>query len=196
MSDLTKGEQTKQRILKETRYLLTTNGFYNTSLNDIIRNTGVKKGNLYYYFPSKEDLCLAVLEDARDEFFAILEKSFVGATPLDRIHNFCQALLKEQKNKNFVGGCLFGNAALEMSDCNARFSKVLNDVFSTWLDHVQSHISQAQSAGTLATNLPPRMLAKLLVASLEGGIMMARVSKDERDLEDCILSINELLGRK
>ncbi len=194
MAEITKGEQTKQKILRETRKLLVANGFHNTSISEIIQKTGVKKGNLYYHFPSKEDLGLAVLEDARDEFFTILSKSFVGPTPLKQIENFLLALLQEQENNNFVGGCLFGNAALEMSDSNPRFSVVLNEVFSSWTDQLEELLSKAQEQDILASKQPPRLLAKLIVASLEGGIMMARVSKDGKDLTDCIASIREIVG--
>ncbi|MBN4068998.1 TetR/AcrR family transcriptional regulator, partial [Desulfotalea psychrophila] len=55
-----KSKKTQDHVLKTTRAILMANGFHNTTINDIIKATGVKKGNLYYHFSSKEEICLAV----------------------------------------------------------------------------------------------------------------------------------------
>ena len=74
MTATIKGEKTREHILKSSRKLLVTQGFHNTAISEIISATGVKKGNLYYHFASKEDLGLAVLKDAKQEFFLFLNK--------------------------------------------------------------------------------------------------------------------------
>lgn len=190
-----KGEQTRNHIIKSARNILVVKGFYNTSISNIIAVSGVKKGNLYYYFSSKEELGLAVLEDAKEEFFSFLEKSFWGADPVEKVINSCEAILKEQKRQNFVGGCLFGNTALEMSDCNENFARVINTVFSMWIEQLTVLLSNARTLGLLKIKIPERLLAKTIVAIIEGGIMMSRVSKDEQDLEDCLTALKTMIGR-
>ncbi len=193
MQNTKKGEQTRDRILKCTRQILITRGFYNTSIQDIIRATGVKKGNLYYHFASKEELGIAVLQDAKDEFFQLLEAAFSGSTPLERVNNFLEAILNEQRKRNFVGGCLFGNTALEMSDTNSEFARIINKIFIRWSNILEEHLREAVERGELITDFAPHQLAKLIIAAIEGGIMMSRVSKDEKDLVDCMESLKRLL---
>ncbi len=193
MQNTKKGEQTRDRILKCTRQILITRGFYNTSIQDIIRATGVKKGNLYYHFASKEELGIAVLQDAKDEFFQLLEAAFSGSTPLERVNNFLEAILNEQRKRNFVGGCLFGNTALEMSDTNSEFARIINKIFIRWSNILEGHLREAVERGELITDFAPHQLAKLIIAAIEGGIMMSRVSKDEKDLVDCMESLKRLL---
>lgn len=193
MSELRKGEQTRQAILKRTRKLLMARGFHNTSVNQIIAACGVQKGNLYYHFASKEELGLAVLEDAAAEFFQLLEDSLAGADSLDSVGNSLEMILQAQRKANFVGGCLFGNTALEMSDSNPQFNKVIRGVFDRWVDLLADVLAQAQKQSGPLAHEPPQ-LAKLIVAVIEGGIMMARVSKDGRDLQDCILVLRRLLN--
>lgn len=193
MQAVRKGEQTKRGILKKSRALLMTKGFHNTSIAEITAACGVQKGNLYYHFPSKEELGLAVLEDAAQEFFQLLEDSLTGATPLDKVCNSLEVILQAQRKANFVGGCLFGNTALEMSDSNPRFKKVIHGVFDRWVDMLTGVLTQtSKPSGPLAQD--QRQLARLIVAVVEGGIMMARVSKNGRELQDCILSLRRLLG--
>ncbi len=194
MAEMKKGEKTRDHILKTTRAILVANGFHNTSISDIIKATGVKKGNLYYHFASKEDLGLAVLQDAKEEFFKFLSQSLQGDSPCAKVINSCQAIFAEQGKNNFVGGCLFGNAALEMSDCNPHFSEVLQEVFSSWVAELDRHLAADGVDCSLRGNVSPRVLAKTIVATIEGGIMMSRVSKDQADLDDCLAVIAAMVG--
>jgi len=193
MTTTSKGEKTRDHILKTTRKILVAQGFHNTSISAVIAATGVKKGNLYYHFASKEDLGLAVLEDAKDEFFSFLAKALVGHDAIAKIINSCKAIFAEQEKNNFVGGCLFGNTALEMTDSNEKFSGVIQEVFDQWTKNLETLLIDAQESGTLSAKTPPQLLAKTVVAMVEGAIMMSRVSKREKDLRDFLKAIENIL---
>lgn len=194
MTETKKGEQTRDKILKNTRKLLISQGFHNTSISNIIEETGVKKGNLYYHFSSKEELGIAVLLDAEDEFFQFLSQAFTGTSPLECINNFLDTILNEQRQKIFVGGCFFGNTALEMSDINPKFAKIIHYFFIRWAQILEGYLQEAIKSGELKTPFTPQQLAGLIIAAIEGGIMMARASKDEKDLVDCVESLKILAG--
>jgi TetR/AcrR family transcriptional repressor of nem operon len=193
MTATLKGTKTREHILKSSRKLLVTQGFHNTAISEIISATGVKKGNLYYHFASKEDLGLAVLEDAKQEFFLFLNKSLSGADPVIKIINACQAIFNEQKKNNFVGGCLFGNTALEMTDSNPQFASIIQEVFDRWTEIFETLMLKAQESGNLNSKIPPKLLAKTVVATVEGAIMMSRVSKRKQDLRDFLTAIKAIL---
>lgn len=193
---LTKGQETQKHILTESRKLFTVQGFQNTSISQVIAATQVKKGNLYYYFPSKEELGLAVLVDARDEFFHILDNSLIGETPILKIMHSCNSIMALMQQTNFVGGCLFGNTALEMADSNSRFGKIIQEIFSHWTKRIEHELQRATDLGLLNPPVPPDSLATAIVAILEGGIMLSRVYKNKNKLEDCILVIRSLIEFK
>ena len=104
MNVSTKGEITKARVLQTASRLINEKGFCNTSINDIIQATGVKKGNLYFHFPSKEELSLAILEEANKEFAAFLSRTLQGERPLDRLSKFLDAVFEKHRRARFVGG--------------------------------------------------------------------------------------------
>lgn len=191
---MAKGAETRDRILKKTRRLIVEKGFNNTSISEIIAATGVKKGNLYYYFPSKNALGLAVLMDAEQEFFALLSASFTGPTALARVWNSCAAILKAQQKSNFVGGCIFGNTALEMSDCNDEYAGVIQKIFSKWSSLLTEHLQEAVKNGELGRTAAPESLAQIIVAVIEGGIMMSRVSQGKNDLAECLKTLRAVLA--
>ena len=189
----TKGQETRSHILKESRRLFTLQGFQNTSISQIIAATGVKKGNLYYHFPSKEELGLAVLIDARDEFFTILENSLTGELAVERILHSCNSILGLMQQTNFVGGCLFGNTALEMTDSSSRFGKIIQEVFTHWINLIEQELHLAAGSENLNNALSPDTLATAIVAILEGGIMLSRVFQDKNSMEACISAIQRLI---
>ena len=104
MENVTKGERTKARVLETATQLINEKGFSNTSINDIIQATGVKKGNLYFHFPGKEELGLAVFEGAGREFAAFLSNALQGERPLDRLSSFLDAVFEKHRQAQFVGG--------------------------------------------------------------------------------------------
>ncbi len=194
MKNRTKGEVTRYRVIKAARRVVNKKGFSSTSINDIIQVTGVKKGNLYFHFNSKEKLELAILEDAADEFFKFLSDSFQGETPLKKLSYFFDAVFEKHKKTNFTGGCIFGNTALEISDNNSILSSLLKKVFQRWIDVMTRLLIEARQCGELKAEISPALLAKHIVASIEGGIMMVRLTKDEKDLRDCLDSLRFLLA--
>ena len=189
-----KGEKTRAKVIETARWLVNKKGFSNTSINDIIQATGVKRGNLYFHFSSKENLGQAILEAAAEEFFEFLSQALQGERPLDKLASFFDAVLEKHRKTNFVGGCIFGNTALEMSDSNPRFTSIIRGVFRRWIDEIAGVLMEARQCGDLKVKIAPELLARQIIASIEGGIMMARLTKDERDLKDCLDSLRALLG--
>lgn len=189
-----KGDETRRRILATARELLHVKGYANTSINDVIDATGVKKGNLYYYFSSKDELIRGLLEESRREYMAYLNNCVRGATPVERINDILDAIYQFHRSRDFLGGCIFGNLALETADTNAMMGTILRQVFDEWIALLSRHLADARDAGQIRSDLDPGRTARHIVALLEGAVMMAKLTKDERQMADCIESFRQLLG--
>ncbi len=96
---------TKQRILDEATKLVHEKGFRATSLHDLLAAAGIKKGTLYYHFPGKDDLGLAVLERAKAKFLATLDEVLTAPTPAEGLQQFFEFALSKHRSRRFVGGC-------------------------------------------------------------------------------------------
>ncbi len=164
-------------------------GYHATSLDDVLKASGVGKGNFYYYFPSKEALGYAILDRIVQGFVErILEPSFSdsSARPLDRIHGFFDRVLETQRQRNCVGGCPMGNLASELSDVHEGFRRRLDEIFTLWRDRLTGVLTEARSDGSLSREGDPARLAHFLVAALEGAILMTKVTKEIRIMETCV----------
>jgi TetR/AcrR family transcriptional repressor of nem operon len=191
-----KGERTKERITRAAAELFRRQGFAATSVSDLLEAAGVKKGSLYFHFPGKDDLALEVLRQTEIKFMAFLDASLAGPTPAARLDNFFRQALAIHRGSGFVGGCLFGNAALETSDCNPRYACRVANVFEQWTRKIRVVIADAQTAGEIRADLQAEVLAQFVVSSIEGGIMLSRLRKEEEPLRRCLDSLRTLLELK
>jgi len=81
-----------------------------------------------------------------------------------------------------------------LSDANYRITQLIREVFREWTDLLAGVLREAREAGELKVQVAPEVLAKHIVATIEGGIMMARLSKDGDHLRDCLNSMRVFLG--
>lgn len=191
-----KGQKTKARILTEASQVFNSKGIKATSISDLLTATGTTRGNLYFHFSGKEELAMAVLTKERDDFMDFLDQVLSIGTPGEALHNFFeQAYAKHQKN-NFIGGCLFGNTALEASDTSPLFASFVSNVFSEWTTKIEQTIAQAQEHQEIRADISAAELATLIVATIEGGIMQARLIKSELPLRSCLQTLQTLLDLK
>ncbi|MDD5762020.1 MAG: TetR/AcrR family transcriptional regulator [bacterium] len=189
-----KGIRTRERVLAGATEIFHRQGFSGTSIHDLIRETGVKKGNLYHYFSSKEAMGLEVLTRARDDFFIFLDKSLQGGRPSARLANHFKAIVRYHEGRNLVGGCIFGNTALEMSDRNETYRDIIHSVFEEWRRRIREVLESAVRSGEVRKDLDPEAMARHVVATVEGGILVARASGNPADLKDCLAVLAGLLG--
>lgn len=100
-----KGEKTRENIIKTARHLFRHQGYKNTTIEDISAASGVQRGNLYFYFQSKEELAQAVIEDARQKEFPFIQK-IMGeeADPLIKIERMMEGMAKYILKEQCQGG--------------------------------------------------------------------------------------------
>jgi TetR/AcrR family transcriptional regulator, transcriptional repressor for nem operon len=196
MSDKTvisKGMRTRARILREAMELFNIRGYHATSISDIIEASGVQRGNLYFHFKNKEELALALIEEAHREYMSYLNARAKGRTGMAKLDSLLDAIYEYHSGKNFIGGCIFGNIALEMGDQNTEFQKAIRAVFDEWARLITSLLEEALSQGELSTHMEPYPLSRHIVACLEGGIMLSRLTKDKKDILNSLDAIRFLL---
>jgi len=189
-----KGELTKQRILKSARERFYLHGYTNTSIDDIIRASKVKKGNLYFHFESKEALGYAVIDGLLGEEIRMVDEIFAGpGSPMGRIYRLFETFKRHMADRGCRGGCPVGNFALEMSDIHNGFRKKINSIFDAWLDRLVKLLEEAKKEGEIPPSMDAKALACFLVAIWEGGVMMMKTRKDPRVMADCIKSLKGIV---
>jgi TetR/AcrR family transcriptional repressor of nem operon len=187
---------TKQHIIEVASRLMHLQGYGGTSVDDILRESGVGKGNFYYYFKSKEALGYAIIERNLQRFSdEVLTKAFASDKDgVTQINDFLDMILELHRKRNCAGGCLIGNMAMEMSDVHQGFRKKIQHVFETWRKEVADAVRRSTSSGRLTDDVDSTRMAQFIIAGVEGGILLARVKKDIGVLENCFAELKTHIG--
>ena len=100
-----KGEITKDKIIKTARHLFKNQGYRNTTIDDICNSSGVKRGNLYFYFKGKENLAYAVIADAIEREFPLLNRMMEDqSAPLAKVEAMIDGMGQYVIRKDCQGG--------------------------------------------------------------------------------------------
>ena len=191
------GRSTREAILEAAGRLIHVHGYKATSLDDVLRESGVGKGNFYYHFRSKEELGHAILDQLVASFLErTLEPCFSdpAVPPLAQIRCFLDRVLEAQRARNCVGGCPLGNLVAELSDVHEGFRARLASVFAAWRERLTRALREARRRGDVGPDCRPEAVAQFLVASLEGAILMTKLSKDIADMEQCVTELGRYLS--
>ena len=177
-----KGQKTRERIVAQAASLFNQHGFEGSSMSELMEATGLEKGGIYRHFSSKEELAA--------EAFDYGWKATLNTRmrDLDRVPNSIDKL--KQFVANFVdrprppvpGGCPLLNTAIDADDGNPvlrdRALKGLHD----WRDRLRSIISTGISRREIRRGVDSKKLATLIISSLEGALMIARLERDREAL--------------
>ncbi len=186
-----KGDTTREKILQASLEIFQHRGIGASSIALIAEETGIQKGSIYYFFPSKDDLAFETLARAKEKFIAFLEKSLDTKAPRESLHNYFRAIVKYHRERGLRGGCIFGNSALEMSEKNERIRQLLCDTFVEWKNMVKEVIEAGIQAGEFRGDMDPEDMAWQVVSTIEGGIMISRTCRDIRHLQTALEKLEE-----
>lgn len=171
------GTDTRKRIVMAAMELFWEKGFNSTSMADILQRAKVNGGSLYYFFPGKQDLLLAVLDTYLEGIDAmLLEPAWRGvANPVERVFALLAAYRRMIVETDCVYGCPIGSLALELHEPDPPVRERLAANFAAWTAAVERCLVEA---GPWPRGVAPRRLAELVLTTMEGGVMLARTYRD------------------
>ena len=171
-------KDTRQRIVEAAMELFWLKGFGSTSIADILSRSQVNSGSLYYFFPGKQDVLVAVLEAYRDGIAAmLLEPAWQDVEdPIERIFALLASYRRALVETDCTYGCPIGSLALELHEPDPPVRELMAANFSAWVAAVEEQLRSA--AGRFSGGTEFRALAELALNVMEGGVMQARTFRD------------------
>jgi AcrR family transcriptional regulator len=175
---MNRAEKTRQFIIEKTAPVFNTKGVAATAVTDIMEATKMAKGSLYVHFQNKEELSHCAvdwnLRQLTDKFKTEAEK-YTGAK-----NKFFGLLdyLSDPLNPPVQGGCPMMNFGMEADDT----SPVIRDKVYETICNVQQGmmdiLEKGIEDGEFKSNWNYKEFAMKAYAMIEGGILVARVSRD------------------
>ena len=191
-----KGMVTKERIKDASLGLFHERGYKNTSINDILGTSGVKKGAFYFHYQSKESLIIEVLDKALRRYEERVEVPAKHETIVDQISDIINRIADYHMNAGTAKGCIFGNMALEIGHNDTEVSVFVERVFKRWETRFEKLLIQAVDKGELKLKETPKVLAQMILALIEGGLVLSKISDNAETFRACTRFVISLIEER
>jgi TetR/AcrR family transcriptional repressor of nem operon len=179
---VTKGERSRQKIVETAAVLFNQKGFTGCSMGDIVAASGMEKGTLYGHFSTKEELALLAFD------YAWKDTSDKRLRDVDTVSNALDKLKLHVDNyvntPSFPGGCPLLNFAVDADDGNLALRTSVRKALKGWEDFLAKIVKDGQSAGEINPEIEPHSVANLVISTLEGATVLARINKRSSALDD------------
>lgn len=166
-------ENTKKRILEHAGRMIHKKGFNNTGIQEVLESAGVPKGSFYFYFKSKEDLGLAIIDHFAESVAQLGESLLVNApgSPLERLRGYFSTMREFFEHEDWRSGCPIGNLTQEMGTLNEGFRAKLQSVFKRMQSDIRNCIEQAKLQHEIGGEVDLDETAEFILDSWEGAIL-------------------------
>ncbi len=177
-------------IIDTTTDLLERQGYFATGLNQIVAESGAPKGSLYYYFPGgKDEITEEAIRKAGADVAERIELVMSRAdSAAEGVAAMVDGISRAMEAADFGAGGPITTVAIETAGQNERLSTACEQVYESWREAFETHIRASGVGGARAERL-----STLVLASMEGAIILARTYKSVDPLRRAGAELRELL---
>jgi TetR/AcrR family transcriptional repressor of nem operon len=185
---LSKGQQTRERIIAEAAAIFNQRGYEGCSIQAIMEATGLEKGGIYRHFESKEELAAEAFDYAWT--VAITKRRY----NLDAIPNHADRL--KQHIANFVtrtglpGGCPLLNTAVDSDNGNPVLRDRVRKALRNWKNMLSQILEEGVKAGTIQSGIDASAAANRIVGGLEGAMLISRIEHNDQALRQALKDLD------
>jgi AcrR family transcriptional regulator len=163
---------TSERLIESTRELLWERGYVGTSPKAILERSGAGQGSMYHHFKGKPDLALAAIRRTAEEMRATAAGVLDGpGTPYERIEAYLR------RERDVMRGCPVGRLTMDPDVMASAELRAPVDETLDWLRRrIAALVEEGRAQGQFATALNGEEIAATVVATVQGGYVLARAS--------------------
>ena len=174
----------KNFITQQSAKLFYYKGYKNTELTDIFKACDMPNDIFYKYFSSKEELLITVIKYHTENLINFFNNN-VDDLSISKFHYFFEKYFENIVNNKFHGGSPLGNLALELSDINKNIREELVKSYKKIELRFSFFITTLKYAfPEKYDDIVPETTARILIALLEGTILMLKTEKENSAIND------------
>ena len=190
-----KGERTRERIIRQAAPLFNQRGYEGSSMNEIMAATALEKGGIYRHFRSKQELAAEAFDYAWAEAVKARRHDIDAvANSVDKLKRYVANFV--ERRGSVPGGCPLLNTAMDSDDGNAVLRTRARCALENWQNSLSSIVAQGIKKGEIRRQVSKTKLANLMIATLEGAVMIGRLEQSLDALRDAQTHLNNYLETK
>ncbi|HEY1623267.1 MAG TPA: TetR/AcrR family transcriptional regulator [Streptosporangiaceae bacterium] len=179
----------KERLIEAAQGLLWDRGYTGTSPKAIQQQADAGQGSMYHHFAGKHELAHAAITRSAEQLMAEAEQALdIEGSAAEKI----AAYLTRQRD--VMRGCRIGRLAADPDIlATVDLREPLDRTFSWLRERLSALIGDGQAAGEFNPQLDPTTVAAAIVATVQGGYVLARAAADPAQFENAIKGLMALL---
>jgi TetR/AcrR family transcriptional repressor of nem operon len=190
-----KAERTREFIVEKTAPVFNRKGYAGTSMSDLTETTGLTKGAIYGNFENKDEVALA----AFDYNLALMRQRVMAVqsedtTALSKLRAYITVYRNGLFNPTLSAGCPIINAGVDADDTHPPLRKKVGEAINSWHRSISAIIHQGVRAGEIKDNVDVTAFASLMIAMIEGGITVSKISGDISYLNQSLDQLEKLIN--
>jgi AcrR family transcriptional regulator len=180
---------TRQRLIDAAGELFWERGYAATGLSDILESAGARGGSLYHFFPTKDDLLLAVVERHARVVETTIENTLAAhQDPKSRVLAIVEFYRGFMRRTGCTLGCPLTNLAAEIGDSHPKVAERIG----AFNDRMALRIAE-QMAEVLPTGANAAVQARGILAMIQGATLQARAGKNDGPLDACVACVKAMM---
>jgi len=193
-TELSKAARTRQFIVEKTAGIFNKKGYAGTSLSDLTEATGLTKGSIYGNFKNKEEVAVAAFEyntaKVRKQTKHLIDQA---TTYHDKLMVYAQVYHRFTAVSFPEGGCPILNTAVDADDTNPVLKEKAAQVVINWKKRIEDLIQGGIAAGEFKPGIDVAQTALSIIALIEGGIMIAKVTNTPASLDKVLKTVDTII---
>ena len=188
-----KGARTRARIVEEAAALIHERGVAGTTLDDVKVAAEVSGSQMYHYFPDKNDLVQAVIDYQAE---SIVNRQRHVLSSANGVEAWQKMVIAAAKRTEAKGGCQLGSLVGQLAESDPEARALIAAGFDQWAAVIGDALRSLHADGKLPPGIDPDDLATTLLATLQGGLLLAQVQRSTRPFETAVDTLLALaIGR-
>ncbi len=181
-----KGEISRARIVGAAAALIHERGVAGTTLEDVKVAAEVSGSQMYHYFPDKNELVQAVIDYQAE---TIVHHQGLVLRSDNGIEAWRNLVITAAKHTKAIGGCPLGSLGGQLAESDPEARALIAAGFEKWAAVIADALRSLGADGKLPPDIDPDDLATTLLATLQGGLLLAQVQRSTRPFETAIDTI-------
>jgi AcrR family transcriptional regulator len=176
--------EARGHILDCAHSLIFRDGFKGVSMDDIAKAAGLKKANLFHYYPTKEALGLAVFDYAVREVQNDMASRYSSDNidPIEMVSRMFDGAAQEMQKNGCSGGCFVGNMAQELSDFNENLRHKVANHMHLWQQRLADYLERWRSKGYFKPGFDTSVASQGILSLFEGAMLVCKVTRNTEAL--------------
>lgn len=188
---MARGTDTRERLVEAAANLWHARSYADVGVSEICDVADVRKGSFYHFFPSKQDLAVAVIDRHwHDAYHDVVMPALAADSPVEQLERLTAGIAADVRRLTdqfgYMPGCPFGNLASELSTTDGPVRERIARLFDNQRMLVKDILDRAVAAGELPDAIDTEQAARAMHAYVEGVLLISKNADDAAVVEELL----------